>query len=178
MAVYKSINDIPAIQVYEEVNPSAKGLWDKYGVDQSERDYYKYYGYGEEDVYNRIQELAKRYGYKPQNYGTFEEAQLSLIADLEHAYPDLYEKKWGHPYHYDDGENITPDYLRDLAKIRARSVGGDVNKAEQELRALWGKQVAPNEPGVRTLGEITEANVKAKNQDKYNKKKGLGKYAD
>ncbi len=171
--IFKSIKDIPEVAyAYKQANPNSKNLWDKYGVGQDERDQFAYYGYGEEDVRNRIEENKKRYGFYPNERSAFEEAQLSLLADLEHAYPDRYEKKYG-KYHWDDGENITPDYIRDLAKIRARSLGGDVNKAEQELRGLWGKQIAPNEPGVRTLGQVAEEEQKQKRQDKYNKKKGL-----
>lgn len=164
------------IRAYPNENPEAKGLWDRYDVPQEERDNYAYYGFGENDVRQRIKDNAKRYGHLKDDYADFEEAQLDLIADIEHAFPDLYEKKWGrkHP-EIEEGETITPEYLKDLAKIRAAKRGGDLNLATKELNELYKGLIEELPEGTKTLGQVLEEKQKAKRQAKYNAKHGLGK---
>lgn len=153
---------------YPEVNPTAKSLWERYRVDPSEIENYKYYGFGEQDVRDRMQENWERYGMNPHSYSGFEEAMLDLMADIEYAHPDLYEKKWGmkHPAYDEDG--IEEDYLKDLAKVRAKHRGGDIKLAEKELRDLYGDVIIPKQS--RTLGDVMQEKNAAKKQEKYNAK--------
>ena len=161
--------DLDIFRAYPEKNPNATKLWEKYDVDPSEIENYAYYGFGEKDVEDRLQENYKRYGMNPHSYNGFEEAMLDLIADVEQAHPDLYEKKWGRPHPViENGEEIEEDYLKDLAKVRAKHRGGDLNLAEKELRGFYGDLVIPKQS--RTLGDIQEEKQKQVRQDKYNKK--------
>lgn len=155
-------------RMYPTKNPNAKRLWEKYDVPQEEQDNYAYYGFGEQDVADRLQENYKRYGMNPHSYSGFEEAQLDMIADIEHAFPDLYEKRWGtrHPVFDEDG--IEEDYLKDLAKVRAKHRGGDAIAAEKELRDLYGSVIIPKQS--RTLGDVASEKVAQEKQEKYNKK--------
>lgn len=143
----------------------------KYGLWDDEIENFKYYGFTPKDIEERIAENKKRYGFYPNREAAMEEARFGLEADIEHAFPDMFEKKWGekHP-RYEEDEGITPEYLKDLAKIRAKKRGGDLKLATKELNELWKGHIKGLPEGVKTLGDIEEAKQKEKAQEKYNKK--------